>query len=95
MHDELGQVLTATKINLDMIHAGIPPRLEQLKTRIGDAIGLVVSALDSVRRLSFDLRPSMLDDLGLLTVVGKLVSDFKKRSGIDVEFNAEESGGQA
>ena len=31
----------------------------------------------------------MLDDLGLLTVAGKLVSDFKKRSGIDVDFNAE------
>lgn len=89
LHDELGQVLTATKINLDMIHAGIPPSLEQLKLKIGDAIGLVVSALDSVRRLSFDLRPSMLDDLGLLMVAGKLVSDFKKRSGIDVEFNTE------
>jgi signal transduction histidine kinase len=89
LHDELGQVLTATKINLDMIHAGIPPSLEQLKLRIGDAIGLVVSALDSVRRLSFDLRPSMLDDLGLLMAAGKLVSDFKKRSGIDVDFNTE------
>ena len=89
LHDELGQVLTATKINLDMIHAGIPPSLELLRVRIGDAIGLVVSALDSVRRLSFELRPSMLDDIGLLTVAGKLVSDFEKRSGIDVDFNAE------
>lgn len=89
LHDELGQVLTATKISLDMIHAGVPPSLEQLKLGIGDAIGLVVSALDSVRRLSFDLRPSMLDDLGLLMAAGKLVSDFKKRSGIDVDFNTE------
>ncbi|MGA2192800.1 MAG: GAF domain-containing protein [Nitrospirota bacterium] len=86
LHDELGQSLTAIKINLDMVKDGLPQGMEHLKTKIGDAIDLVVQTLDSVRRLSFELRPSMLDDFGLSMVLGKLVSDFKKRSGIEVEF---------
>ncbi len=86
LHDELGQALTAIKINLDMINLEIPPDSERVKTRVGDAVALVSSTLDSVRRLSFELRPSMLDDLGLITVLGKLVSDFRTRTGIEIDF---------
>lgn len=86
LHDELGQALTAIKINLDMVNSEIPPGFEGLKARVGDAVSLISSTLDSVRRLSFELRPSMLDDLGLITVLGKLVSDFRKRTGIEIGF---------
>jgi signal transduction histidine kinase len=90
LHDELGQSLTAIKINLDMALDSLPPgRFEQIRSRLGDAVSLVLATLDSVRRLSFELRPSMLDDLGLSTVLGKLISDFRKRSGIEVEFSEE------
>jgi signal transduction histidine kinase len=89
LHDELGQVLTAIKINLDMLRLELPQDAEQPGTRVRDTVEMAVSALDSVRRLSFELRPSMLDDLGLSTVISKLVSDFRKRSGINVEYSEE------
>src|SRR3990172_202234 len=89
LHDELGQLLTAIKINLDILRDALPPGLEQAKPKLTATVGLVTTTLDSVRRLSFELRPSMLDDLGLTTVLGKLVSDFRKRTGIEVEFDLE------
>lgn len=89
LHDELGQLLTAIKINLDMAIASLPPDFEQVRSRLKDAVNLVLSTLESVRRLSSELRPSMLDDLGLSTVLGKLISDFRKRTGTEIVFSEE------
>jgi len=89
LHDELGQILTAIKINLDMVTDKLPSEMGPLRSRMKDMESLVLSALNSVRRISFELRPSMLDDLGLSTVIGRLVSDFRKRTGIEVELTEE------
>src|SRR6185295_10008326 len=60
LHDELGQILTAVKINLESKRpsSSVPAYLE-------DAIASVDLAMDRVRDLALDLRPAVLDDLGL------------------------------
>jgi signal transduction histidine kinase len=65
LHDEIGQALTALKFNL---HAA-QRQPETLKTRLDDSLGIVDYTLQQVRNLSFDLRPAMLDELGLVAAV--------------------------
>lgn len=70
LHDEAGQVLTAVKIELDL----------EGKTEAGEMVG---RALAQVRDLSNLLRPTVLDDLGLVPALRGLVDDFSKRTRID------------
>ena len=84
LHDELGQALTAIKINLQM-----PDRLQkqspdELNT---ENLRIVDDALQQVRRLALALRPSMLDDLGLLPALRWMAGQTAERSGFTVEFD--------
>jgi PAS domain S-box-containing protein len=63
LHDEVGQVLTGLKLTLEM-GASLPP--EESKANLEEAQALVNELMAEVRNLSLDLRPAMLDDLGLL-----------------------------
>jgi signal transduction histidine kinase/PAS domain-containing protein len=63
LHDEVGQVLTGLKLTLEM-GASLPP--EEFKANLEEAQALVNELMAEVRNLSLDLRPAMLDDLGLL-----------------------------
>lgn len=63
LHDEIGQALTGLKLSLETV-AGLP--CEEAKGRLAEIEGLVGSLLERVRNISLNLRPSMLDDLGLL-----------------------------
>jgi signal transduction histidine kinase len=77
LHDEAGQLLTAVKIELD------------LEGR-GEASRMVARALDQLRDLSNLLRPTVLDDLGLLPALRALVEDFRSRTRIAVSFETPE-----
>jgi signal transduction histidine kinase len=77
LHDSAGQVLTAVKIELD---------LEGRK----DASEMVGQALAQVRNLSNLLRPTVLDDLGLLPALRGLVEDFSRRTRIEVRLETRE-----
>jgi PAS domain S-box-containing protein len=63
LHDDLGQVLTAAKINLES--AGRSSNVDAAQSHLREAIGCVDQAMQRVRDLALDLRPSVLDDLGL------------------------------
>jgi PAS domain S-box-containing protein len=63
LHDEVGQVLTGLKLTMEM-GASLPP--EEFKVNLEEAQTLVNELMAEVRNLSLDLRPAMLDDLGLL-----------------------------
>ena len=63
LHDEIGQALTATKINLQALERF--PNPATLASRLRDANSIVERALEQVRSLSLELRPPLLDDLGL------------------------------
>ena len=67
LHDEIGQVLTAVKINLQAMEGLDKDRL--YAQRLEESIVTIDRALQQVRNLSIDLRPSMLDDFGLVTTL--------------------------
>ena len=87
LHDEVGQALTAVKMNLQMLRRQSPPK--QATGRLDESIGLVDRILHGVRQLSLDLRPSLLDDLGLAAALRWYVSAQAERSGIAADVATE------
>jgi PAS domain S-box-containing protein len=83
LHDELGQMLSAVRISLHMI-----PNLPQAeaKEQLQEARTLVSDLLIRVRRMSLDLRPSMLDDLGLLPALYYLFKNYQAQTRETVSF---------
>jgi PAS domain S-box-containing protein len=85
LHDDLGQVLTAVKINLESLErlAGATPAPAQLKS----AIGCVDEAMQRVRDLALDLRPSVLDDLGLPAALRWYVDRFARDAHLEAHLS--------
>ncbi|HKU62113.1 MAG TPA: GAF domain-containing sensor histidine kinase [Gemmatimonadales bacterium] len=85
LHDETAQVFSAVKMELGLLREGIAqaeqPRLDQV-------LGLIDAGIRSIRNVTNDLRPSLLDDLGLLPALRSLAAEFAERSGIRATFAA-------
>jgi PAS domain S-box-containing protein len=88
LHDELGQLLTALKMDLAWLRERLPAQERALAERAASMSGLLDRTVSSSRRIASDLRPLMLDDLGLADAAQWLVEDFGKRSGIRLELRA-------
>jgi signal transduction histidine kinase len=86
LHDELGQSLTAIKINLQLSERFKDKPLEQLNA---ENIRIIEDALQQVRRLATTLRPSMLDDLGLAPALKWIAEQTATRCGFAVTFHSE------
>ena len=82
IHDELGQILTALKMDLQWIEKKFAPRTTQVIKKIHDVVGLADQTIQMVHRISSELRPGMLDDLGLAAAIEWLGGDFSRRNGI-------------
>jgi PAS domain S-box-containing protein len=89
LHDELGQLLTALKMDLSWLRERV--RDGEMAPKLQEMGRLLDQTVSSTRRISADLRPLMLDDLGLADAASWLVDDFGKRYGIAsrIEINAE------
>jgi signal transduction histidine kinase len=85
LHDETAQVFSAVKMQLEalrpLVVEGASPRLDRL-------LSLVDTGIASIRQVTSDLRPTLLDDLGLRPALHSLVTDFTERSGIRATFDA-------
>lgn len=86
IHDELGQQLTGLKMYIASLNKKIAPQEDDIKEKFSSTIQLIEETIRSVRKISMDLRPSMLDDLGLMAALEWQSNEFEKRSGIDTEF---------
>jgi PAS domain S-box-containing protein len=86
LHDEIGQALTAAKLNLKIIAPEVPPAAAG---RIEDSIQLLDRLLLQVRQLSLDLRPPLLDELGLVPALRWLADQQAQRAGLRVQFTAD------
>ncbi|MCJ7578591.1 MAG: GAF domain-containing protein, partial [candidate division Zixibacteria bacterium] len=87
LHDEIGQTLFAMKMNLEMTKKSLPPdseKLEDMKNRLTDTENLLSQTIDQIRNLTTDLRPSMLDDFGLIPALNWYIDNFSKRTNIKV-----------
>jgi signal transduction histidine kinase len=83
LHDETAQVFSAVKMELGVLRGKVPE--EQVK-RLDQVLDLIDTGIRSIRSVTNDLRPSLLDDLGLLPALRSLVSDFSDRSGIRTDL---------
>jgi PAS domain S-box-containing protein len=82
MHDELGQICTALKMDLAWIAQRLPEEQGRLRERTESALTLVTHLIQSVRRISAELRPSTLDSLGLVSAMEWQAQEFQLRTGI-------------
>ncbi len=89
LHDETSQSLASLLISLERIDGVIPEDLPHLKERLRAARSLTTRAIDDLRTLVADLRPLVLDDLGLAPAIRWYASDRLEPEGIDVTVEAE------
>ncbi len=84
LHDETGQALTSILLGLRGLEEAKDP--ETLRAAVGEVRDLVRSTLQDVRQLAVELRPTALDDFGLVAAVERLTESFAEQTGIAVEF---------
>jgi signal transduction histidine kinase/streptogramin lyase len=86
LHDEMGQALTTAKINLQLIADDEVPA--DRERRIVDTVGLIDRMIGHVRTLSLDLRPPLLDELGLVPALKGYLEIQSHRAGIEIDVEA-------
>jgi PAS domain S-box-containing protein len=86
LHDELAQWLTALKMDVSWLASRLPSEQAPLMERTGRMKSVVDTTVAAVRRIAADLRPVMLDDLGLVPAIESLLHDLSERTGIVVSF---------
>jgi len=93
IHDELGQVLTALKIDINWLRKKLPEEKSSLVKKTLEMEELVDMTIQNVKRIAAELRPVLLDDFGLTAAILWQVKEFKKRSGIkcDISFNMKDT----
>jgi signal transduction histidine kinase len=87
IHDELGQALTAIKLEFSSLLLELPPSPGRVGHRSHSILRLVDEAIHSIRRIAADLRPGILDDLGLPAAVEWVAEEFQARTGIHAQVS--------
>jgi signal transduction histidine kinase len=90
LHDEIGQMLTALKVELGNLDRLRNSRDEEYRAHLDDAKQLATQTLVSVRTMASGLRPSVLDDLGLGPALQWQAREFSRRTGVPVEVSLED-----
>lgn len=84
LHDEIGQVLTAVRINIQAVQRAF--NTPEDSSHIEDSLGIIDEALKQVRNMSLDLRPPHLDDFGLSSALRWYLDRYAKRFGHTTQF---------
>jgi len=87
IHDELGQALTAIKIDLTAVLRELPTDEGPIVQRSQSTLILLDEAIESVRKIATELRPGILDDLGLVAAVEWAAEEFQARTGTKCEVS--------
>lgn len=93
IHDELGQELTGLKLGIHLLKRNITAKVDgesrsAIETEIDGLSKQVDSTIGSVRRIATELRPSVLDDFGLVAAIEWQANEFGNRSGIECIFSS-------
>ena len=91
LHDDVGQALTSVLLGLRLVESsltGDEVALEDARRRTDDVRALVADALRRTRKLAFELRPTVLDDVGLVPALERLAQDMTARGDTTVAFAA-------
>ena len=89
LHDELGQMLTGVKLDAMWLATRLSGEQPGIVDKIASMSKLIDETLNAMRRVAADLRPVMLDDLGLAAAVEWLSEEFGKRTGINIQMELE------
>ena len=89
IHDEIGQQLTCLKMDASWINKKLGTIHEDVKDKIYDMEILIDDTVNTIRRISSDLRPGILDDLGLVAALEWQGQEFERRTGIKLLFDCE------
>lgn len=89
IHDELGQSLSALKIDLDRLLSNLAPE-SPLCENVVKMIGLTGQTISEVQRIAYDLKPAILDDLGLTASIHWYCGEFEKRNAINCHVDIKE-----
>ena len=87
LHDSLGQILSAIKMNLSYLARDTSPLDARGRNAVTESRELIDDCIKEVRTLSHLLHPPMLDEVGLLPAIRWFVTGFSQRSGIDVKLD--------
>jgi signal transduction histidine kinase len=88
LHDETAQTLSAVKLEIGMLREGADP---DAAGRLDHVLHLVDNGIRGIRRVMNDLRPALLDDLGLIPAIRSLADDVRERGGLAIESDLPDS----
>jgi len=88
IHDDLGALLLAIKMDLEATRKALRSGRPDAGANMEDSVTRVDMAIESVRRIATDLRPSILDQLGVIAAVDWQAQDVERRTGIKCEFDS-------
>ena len=88
IHDELGQQITGLKMDVSWLSKKIITEDYAIKEKIKDILALLDNTVKTVRKIATELRPSILDDLGLREAMEWQSQEFQKRSGVEIAFSS-------
>jgi signal transduction histidine kinase len=88
VHDELGQALTSCKLDLSWIASKLPGDLKPLVDKARALTEHIDSTIQTVRRISSELRPGVLDHLGLVAAIEWQANEFQNRTGIKCDVRS-------
>lgn len=92
LHDQAGQALTAIQLGLGRLEKATD--LETVRAEAGSLRSLTVQTMKDIRNLALDLRPSMLDDLGLVPTLRQYLKEYSRRTSLQIEFHAPPAPGR-
>ncbi len=93
LHDELAQSMTAARINLGLLRSLARGAAPEVRRAIRETESVVLHTIEETRRIAMDLRPAMLDELGLVPALRWYADTFARRTGVDVQVRANGGGG--
>ena len=87
IHDELGQQLTVLKMDASWLNKKLSSSDESIKQKLNDLLELLDGTVRTVRKISSELRPSLLDDMGLVPAMEWHLKEFGKRTSLKTNFS--------
>jgi len=86
LHDLVAQDLSAVKINLKLVQKALPDQDEEVSNRLKESVELLSTSIESLRGLTLDLRPPVLDDFGLASALRRYVDGFNRRTDLRISL---------
>ncbi|MBI9052896.1 MAG: PAS domain S-box protein [Bacteroidales bacterium] len=92
LHDDLGQKLTALNMDLSWLKGRTIKDIPQLSDKLNEMTDLLNSTIQDVQKIATELRPSILDDLGLIPAIEWLLKEYKSKAKLKYQFNISPQG---